>query len=74
MQCIPFQSHTCPESFPLQVHPAATFAAKVKERGGKVAIFNIENGKRDSVADFVFLGPCEEILPKVLAVDADADA
>ncbi|KAI1788640.1 DHS-like NAD/FAD-binding domain-containing protein [Ganoderma leucocontextum] len=48
------------------VHPAATFAAKVKERGGTVAIFNVERSNRDGIADFVFLGPCEEILPKVL--------
>ncbi|KAM5533377.1 hypothetical protein V8D89_012927 [Ganoderma adspersum] len=48
------------------VHPAATFAAKVKERGGTVAIFNVEKSNRDELADFVFLGPCEEILPRVL--------
>ena len=50
----------------LQVHPAATFAAKVKERGGTVAIFNVERSNWDELADFVFLGPCEEILPRVL--------
>ena len=44
----------------------ATFAAKVKERGGTVAIFNMERSNRDELADFVFLGPCEEILPRVL--------
>ncbi|EIW55317.1 DHS-like NAD/FAD-binding domain-containing protein [Trametes versicolor FP-101664 SS1] len=47
------------------VHPAATFSAKVKEHGGTVAVFNIEPGKRDALADFVFLGPCEVILPRV---------
>ncbi|KAH9855310.1 DHS-like NAD/FAD-binding domain-containing protein [Lenzites betulinus] len=50
------------------VHPAATFSAKVKEHGGTVAVFNIEPGKRDDVADFVFLGPCEDILPRALDV------
>ncbi|KAI0633126.1 DHS-like NAD/FAD-binding domain-containing protein [Trametes polyzona] len=50
------------------VHPAATFSETVKKHGGKVAVFNIEPGKRDSVADFVFLGPCEELIPRVLAV------
>nr|VWO94500.1 NAD-dependent protein deacylase (EC (Regulatory protein SIR2 homolog) [Ganoderma boninense] len=48
------------------VHPAATFAATVKERGGTVAVFNVERSDRDGLADFVFLGPCEEILLKVL--------
>ncbi|KAI0350832.1 DHS-like NAD/FAD-binding domain-containing protein [Trametes cingulata] len=48
------------------VHPAATFSAKVKEHGGTVAVFNIERGKRDAIADFVFLGPCGDILPRVL--------
>ncbi|KAI0642616.1 sirtuin 5 [Trametes meyenii] len=52
------------------VHPAATFSAKVKEHGGTVAVFNIEPGKRDSMADFVFLGPCEELLPRVLALES----
>ncbi len=51
------------------MHPAATFAAKVKERGGTVAIFNVERSNRDELADFVFLGPCEEILPKGLDFD-----
>ncbi|KAI0822982.1 DHS-like NAD/FAD-binding domain-containing protein [Trametes gibbosa] len=50
------------------VHPAATFAAKVKQHGGTVAVFNIEPGKRDNMADFVFFGPCEDILPQILNV------
>lgn len=37
----------------------------MKEHGGTVAVFNIEPGKRDALADFVFLGPCEDILPRV---------
>ncbi|OSD01447.1 DHS-like NAD/FAD-binding domain-containing protein [Trametes coccinea BRFM310] len=50
------------------VHPAATFSAKVKEHGGTVAVINLENTKADANADFVFLGPCEEILPRILAL------
>ncbi|KAH9886465.1 DHS-like NAD/FAD-binding domain-containing protein [Cubamyces lactineus] len=53
------------------VHPAATFSTKVKENGGTVAVFNIERSKRDAVADYVFLGPCEDLLSRVLAVDED---
>ncbi|KAJ8502246.1 hypothetical protein ONZ51_g77 [Trametes cubensis] len=51
------------------VHPAATFSTKVKENGGTVAVFNIERSKRDAVADYVFLGPCEDLLPRALAVE-----
>ncbi|KAI9063773.1 DHS-like NAD/FAD-binding domain-containing protein [Trametes sanguinea] len=50
------------------VHPAATFSAKVKEHEGKVAVINLESTKADANADFVFLGPCEEILPRILAL------
>ncbi|KAI0769124.1 DHS-like NAD/FAD-binding domain-containing protein [Trametes elegans] len=46
------------------VHPAATFSTKVKEHGGTDAVFNIESGKRDAMADFIFLGPWEAILPR----------
>lgn len=59
---------------PSQVHPAATFSTKVKEHGGTVAVFNIESGKRDAMADFVFLGPCEAILPRVLDTGATSVA
>jgi NAD+-dependent protein deacetylase sirtuin 5 len=38
----------------------------VAEHGGKVAIFNIERSDGDEDADFLFLGPCEESLPRVL--------
>lgn len=37
----------------------------MKEHGGTVAVFNIEPGKRDALADFVFFGHCEDILPCV---------
>ncbi|KAI0063450.1 sirtuin [Artomyces pyxidatus] len=50
------------------VHPAAGFAANVKKRGGKVAVFNLERSRGDEDADFLFLGPCEETLPQVLGV------
>jgi NAD-dependent deacetylase sirtuin 5 len=29
-------------------------------------VFNIENSKGDEDADFLFLGPCERMLPLVL--------
>ncbi|KAG9120698.1 hypothetical protein FRC07_003700 [Ceratobasidium sp. 392] len=50
------------------VHPAATYAGTVKDRGGKVAIFNTEPSNGDQDADFLFLGPCEQTLPEVLGV------
>ncbi|CDO75396.1 hypothetical protein BN946_scf185012.g13 [Trametes cinnabarina] len=50
------------------VHPAATFASRVKSHGGVVAVLNVEHGKLDSHADFLFLGPCEQTLPKILAL------
>ena len=49
-----------------KVYPAAGYAYEIAERGGKVAIFNLEQGEGDADADFVFLGPCEETLPKAL--------
>ena len=53
-----------------QVQPAAGFAYEIKARGGKVAIFNVEYTPdpdlSDYKPDFLFLGPCEETLPKVL--------
>lgn len=51
-----------------QIHPAAKFAAAVQEHGGKVAVFNLERTKGDETADFLFLGPCEELLPEALGV------
>lgn len=52
-----------------QVQPAAGFAYEVKSHGGKVAVFNLEwtpDPEFDLEPDFLFLGPCEETLPKVL--------
>lgn len=60
---------TCINARIYQVQPAAGFAHEVKARGGKVAIFNVEytpDPEFDFKPDFLFLGPCEETLPKVL--------
>ena len=45
--------------------PAASFAYDVSEHGGIVAVFNLERSEGDERADFLFLGPCEESLPRV---------
>ncbi|RIA87759.1 DHS-like NAD/FAD-binding domain-containing protein [Glomus cerebriforme] len=47
------------------VYPAASYANYVKSRGGKLAIFNIEDTGK---ADFKFIGPCGETLPRALDV------
>ena len=51
-----------------KVYPAAGFAKTVKQRGGKVAVFNLERSKGDDEMDFLFLGPCEETIPKLFEV------
>jgi NAD+-dependent protein deacetylase sirtuin 5 len=51
------------------VYPAASYMYEVKERGGKVAIFNVERSEGDAIADFLFLGPCEETIPVALGID-----
>ena len=51
------------------MQPAAGFAKQVKDRGGKIAIFNVEPSPGDTLADFLFLGKCEEILPRALGVE-----
>jgi len=50
------------------VYPAAGYASEVQDHGGKVAVFNLERSDGDEDADFLFLGPCEETLPKALGV------
>ncbi|PPQ95501.1 hypothetical protein CVT26_008529 [Gymnopilus dilepis] len=55
------------------VYPAASYAQEVKGHGGKVAVFNLERSKGDSKADYLFLGPCEETLPKALGLSLSAD-
>ena len=39
---------------------------EVAEHGGKVAVFNTERVEGDERSDFIFLGPCEETLPRAL--------
>ncbi|KAI0046962.1 DHS-like NAD/FAD-binding domain-containing protein [Auriscalpium vulgare] len=52
------------------VQPAAGFAKTVKTRGGKVAVFNLGRSSGDEDADFLFLGPCEETLPRALGIES----
>jgi NAD-dependent deacetylase sirtuin 5 len=52
------------------VYPAASYAKRVKDQGGKVAVFNLERTKWDDNADFLFLGPCEVTLPEALGLAA----
>jgi NAD+-dependent protein deacetylase sirtuin 5 len=49
-----------------QVYPAASYASQVRSNGGKVAIFNSDPSENDEEADFLFQGPCEEMLPIAL--------
>jgi NAD-dependent deacetylase sirtuin 5 len=44
----------------------------VKELGGKVVVFNMEDTGEE--ADFLFLGPCEELLPKALGLSDIVDS
>ncbi|KAG5653802.1 hypothetical protein H0H81_010472 [Sphagnurus paluster] len=53
------------------VYPAAGYAAQVKKNGGKVAVFNLGRSAGDGKADYLFLGPCDEMLPEVLDVRKD---
>jgi len=50
------------------VYPAAGYSADVLSSGGTVAVFNIEESEDE--AQFVFLGGCEETLPKALGLDS----
>ncbi|KAJ7460989.1 NAD-dependent protein deacylase [Mycena galericulata] len=52
------------------VYPAAAYASLVQMHGGKVAVFNLERSEGDTEADFLFIGPCEETLPKALGIVA----
>lgn len=47
------------------MRPASTYAYRVKRRGGKVAVFNVESSEGETHADFVFRGPCEIELLRV---------
>ncbi|KAL1762340.1 DHS-like NAD/FAD-binding domain-containing protein [Schizophyllum commune] len=48
------------------VQPAASFAYEVVDRGGASAVFNIARSDGDEESDFLFIGPCEETLPRIL--------
>lgn len=50
------------------VYPAAGYADEVQSHGGKVAVFNLDRSAGDGDADFLFLGPCEETLPRALGI------
>ncbi|KIY65426.1 NAD-dependent protein deacylase [Cylindrobasidium torrendii FP15055 ss-10] len=50
------------------VYPAAGYAAEVQSLGGKVAVFNLDRSDGDEDSDFLFLGPCEETLPRALGL------
>lgn len=50
------------------VYPAAGFSKIFKDRGGKVAIFNLDASPADETADWVFQGRCEEVLPDILGL------
>jgi NAD-dependent deacetylase sirtuin 5 len=54
---------------PAQVYPAAKYASQVQLHGGKVAVFNLERSEGDSDADYLFLGPCEKMLPEALSLE-----
>jgi len=51
-----------------QVYPAAGYAGEVQAQGGLIAVFNLEKSRGDSDADFLFLGPCEVELPRILGL------
>ncbi|KAF8968815.1 DHS-like NAD/FAD-binding domain-containing protein [Flammula alnicola] len=50
------------------IQPASKIGSRVKEHGGRVAVFNIEPSNHSDEADFLFLGPCEIRLQEVLGV------
>jgi len=52
------------------VYPAAGFAKQVQKNGGNVAVFNIDHSAGDKKADFLFLGPCQDLLPQALGMEA----
>ena len=56
---------------PSQVSPAADYAYDVQDHGGNVAVFNLERSQGDEYADFLFLGPCEKLLPQALGLTSD---
>lgn len=53
---------------PWQVYPAAGYAYEVQDNGGKTVVFNLDRSEGDEEADFLFIGPAEETLPKALGL------
>ncbi|KAG7448962.1 DHS-like NAD/FAD-binding domain-containing protein [Guyanagaster necrorhizus] len=53
------------------VYPAAGYAETVSQNGGQVAVFNLDRSDGDEDADFLFLGPGEETVPKALRLKTD---
>ena len=51
-----------------QVYPAAGFANRVAQRGGKIAVFNVAASAGDEDADWLFAGRAEETLMQALYV------
>jgi len=51
------------------VYPAAGYASEVADNGGKTAVFNLDRSAGDRKANYLFLGPCSETLPQMLASD-----
>lgn len=56
------------------MYPAAGFAYGVQENGGKTAVFNLDRSDGDDEATFLFLGACEETLPRLLGATTTATA
>ncbi|KAK0191220.1 DHS-like NAD/FAD-binding domain-containing protein [Armillaria mellea] len=50
------------------VYPAAGYAEAVSQNGGQVAVFNLDRSDGDEDVDFLFLGSCDETLPKALGL------
>ncbi|THU87152.1 DHS-like NAD/FAD-binding domain-containing protein [Dendrothele bispora CBS 962.96] len=50
------------------VQPASKLHERVRANGGKVAVFNMEVVNHSDEADFLFLGPCEVELERVLGM------
>ncbi|KNZ75382.1 NAD-dependent deacetylase sirtuin-5 [Termitomyces sp. J132] len=56
----------------LTVQPAGSYMAEVQDNGGTAVIFNMDSTELDEEADFLFRGPCEVELLRVLGVDPDS--
>ncbi|KAH7050007.1 DHS-like NAD/FAD-binding domain-containing protein [Auriculariales sp. MPI-PUGE-AT-0066] len=53
------------------VSPASHYAYDVECRGGNVAVFNLERTRGDREADFLFIGGCEEMLPRAIGIEQE---